>query len=274
MDNSTKNKIKAYSLVASALAVGAINADAQVTKVTHSSTLDLISNPMGQMDSLDINGDQIYDFKFVTAPWNKTTGYTLETGGSFYIQALHKAQVILSTVRAAYANAYAPDELVDFTVGTINPDGFGMILSAAPSAATSVLPNNAEGFVGVRLLNSDLSYTYGWISLTVNKNPGKSLTIGNYAYNTTKGESLYAGSTIAGIDNNTVDAVAAQIFVNDKKEVVLNLPSTSAEILNMQGDVLLSSQSAVIDANSLTTGIYFVRVHSNSGVTTQKVFIR
>jgi hypothetical protein len=268
MDNSTKNKIKAYSLVASALAVGAINADAQVTKVTHSSTLDLISNPMGQMDSLDINGDQIYDFKFVTAPWNKTTGYTLETGGSFYIQALHKAQVILSTVRAAYANAYTPNDLIDF------PDGFGMILSAAPSAATSVLPNNAEGFVGVRILNSDLSYTYGWISLTVNKNPGKSLTIGNYAYNTIKGESLYAGSTIAGIDNNTVDAVAAQIFVNDNKEVILNLPSTNAEILNMQGDVLLSSQSAVIDANSLTTGIYFVRVHSNSGVTTQKVFIR
>ena len=85
---------------------------------------------------------------------------------------------------------------------------------------------------------------------------------------------MYAGSTIAGIDNNTVDAVAAQIFVNDNKEVILNLPSTNAEILNMQGDVLLSSQSAVIDANSLTTGIYFVRVHSNSGVTTQKVFIR
>lgn len=279
MDNSTKNKIKAYSLVASAIAVGAIGADAQVTQVTHSSTLDIVANPLGQMDSIDVNGDQIYDFKFATIPWNpdKGVGFTAETGCSFYIQALHKAQVILSTVsnRTSYANAYAQDELIDFNVGTVNPDGMGMILSGNTlSSFATVLSNNAEGFAGIRILNSDLSYTYGWISLTVDKNPGKSITIGDYAFNATKGQSLYAGSTVTGIDDNTVDATPAQIFVNDNKEVILNLPSTNADLLNLQGDVLLSSQSSVIDANSLTTGIYFVRVNSNNGVTTQKVFIR
>jgi hypothetical protein len=284
MDTSTKNKLKAYSLAAGALAIGAHQADAQtVTTVSVNKTITTTSTLGSDSLIIDIDGNNVTDFKIVGSFAGNQFSYA-----SFYATTVQKG---VNFVNSKYVpasgdfNGNYPTPIDEATLidgnsatwdylalvmrGDKNPDpnngGFG-----------SMWPNKTDKYVGLRIVGAN-DVKYAWVRMNVNKSQG-SITIVDYAYVSNIG--LFAGTDVTGIDENDLKTNDAQIYVNDKKEIILNLPSAiaTADILNLQGEVLISQnlteQSSIIKVDNLISGVYVVKVNVNNGVITRKVFVR
>ena len=121
-----------------------------------------------------------------------------------------------------------------------------------------------DGYLKLRFLIGTETH-YGWARLDVANNAGYTgnWVIKDYAYNDVPNAPINAGQTTLGIEDSLLSAI--KIVSSYKNIKLYNLPDhTHYQVYSLTGQSVLrgniSGQSHTINANTISTGIYFIEL--------------
>lgn len=252
-------KIAKYSALSVAIA-GIAEANGQIAYT------DLIPDYDGfnTLYELDFDGDTVTDFfiftgSYGTSPVNAVAVDAVVASNSFlgsapgpyeYPFALDAGDPISSGQATWFEGAASG------VVGTMN------YVSCYNGIGSSNWCGVVDKYLGLRFKIGANTH-YGWARLDVDA-AGMNWTLKDYAYNTTPDEAINAGQTTLSIDdferNNT------RIVALNKSIGLYNLPQSSEyRIIDITGKSVLNgnleADSHVIEAKSLSSGVYIVELN-------------
>lgn len=128
-------------------------------------------------------------------------------------------------------------------------------------------------FVGVKFL-IDGNTHYGYIGINTT---GNSFTITSFGYEQTADAAVLAGGQVAGV-SNYLNSITTIKNINNTIIADFSNPFTGKiEVVNMNGQVVktieVSGNSAVLNMEEATTGIYQVVISGAEGIATKKILI-
>ncbi len=268
-----ENKLKAYSTLAlGVLGVGAVNAQV----VYHDVNPDRVftASTAGDTMSVDMNADGAIDFQF-----------QLRTYGTANIQANLNSldttnNLILGSIPVYSQMGYALALALNAPINSTNTNwhhGVGQMILASVYSGTNYgnCSGAADKYLGVRF-KAGVNTLYGWIRISNVTATGASVTLKDWAYNSTPGGAINAGEgTPAGINEPKLENVA--IFAANK-QVNINFHETltgNVRITNILGQEVanqkINSKNMIINLENQKAGIYIIDVQSNQGVISKKV---
>ncbi len=132
-----------------------------------------------------------------------------------------------------------------------------------------------DGYAGLKFA-SGTKTLYGWVRMDVSSD-GKTVTIKDFAYNAVDGGSINAGQMPTSVNelDNQIEVIGAvdQIIINNNSG-----SNGTVTVMNMSGQVVaneaVSGTKEVMDASTLSTGVYMVQVTVNDQTTTKKIYLR
>jgi hypothetical protein len=152
-------------------------------------------------------------------------------------------------------------------------------VSASPVAG--LWPNQTDKFVGVQfLINSN--YHYGWIKLSTDATTNQ-ITVKEYAYNTTSGQQILAGQTIA-TSINELEEKQFKMYPNPAKSYVqineygknlktIDLYDVTGKKIDVRSNPGLNN-SIKLDLMGVKKGLYLVKLTTNdSQILTQRLIV-
>lgn len=289
----TKNldsKLMRYTAAAGAVAgVTAANGQVSYTDIDP----DITINSNGQGVNLDIDNDATPDYVVAVFDTAGVTGtvsgiaYTFTYGGG--------------VLQPQNSNSWLGFNSSSDTVATVlnandNISSAGSVWSNAGSAylefqATYTFPAYAFGgtfgggawggvtdkYAGLKFSTGGSTY-YGWVRMDVSAD-GKSITIKDFAYETTPDAAILAGDMGAGVGVNELEGQIEVIGAVDQIIINNNTGSNgTVAVMNMNGQVVvneaISGSKEVIASDALATGIYVVQVTVNDQTIAKKVYLR
>lgn len=135
----------------------------------------------------------------------------------------------------------------------------------------------AEKYLGVRFDISGSTY-YGWVRVEMSSD-ATTMTLKDYAYESTSGSSINAGDMGGG--TSAIEELADQVSINNvynKLNVRLDgIDNANLTVLGLDGKQHINQtigSMAVVDMSTLTTGIYLVNVSTEEGTTTKKIYVK
>ena len=288
MDNKStlENKLKKYTALASGITVIAGAANAQVLHTDLNP--DVILTGQGAFYLMDLNADGTDDFTFVTAD----TTVTGTTSGLSYTLDVKAGVVYPGSGNSWMANSSDTTVANVPNGSSIGPSDFnglgtsgsylGMMLDISiPMISYSLTyPGGnflgSDGFVGLKFDISGSTH-YGWARVEMSST-GNTLTIKEYAYESTAGTGILAGANGVGI--NEVSSLIEIRNVNNEILILTTetLNNAEATITSISGKQIskqsINNQVEKINLNEVSSGIYFVNVRTDAGITTKKVYVR
>jgi len=154
---------------------------------------------MGGFDtnySLDLNNDATIDFNLAV-----TAGILLHCGlegsgcyGSAYVTPLSSCKVANS---GGYPRALQVSEIIDSSLSwSDSPDQILRHITSgfACSSGFGNWSNPDDRYLGLKIISGGYTY-YGWVRLSVSISCFASVTIKDYAFNSSPGSSIFAGET-------------------------------------------------------------------------------
>jgi len=157
-------------------------------------------------------------------------------------------------------------------------------------------PNSSDRYLGLRITSNGQSY-YGWVRLSVFVDISEtSLTIKDYAYESTPGKAIHAGDTKAPLANSSVsnaskkDAASLNVMivpnpVASSATISFSLDKTenaSIKIFDVNGRLVKSLADAEFivgthqlkwDATNIGSGIYVVKMRAGNYIETKKLVV-
>lgn len=134
-----------------------------------------------------------------------------------------------------------------------------------------------EKYLGVRFDISGSTY-YGWVRIEMSAD-ATTMTLKDYAYESTSGSSINAGDMGGG--TSAIEELADQVSINNvynKLNVKLDgIDNANLTVLGLDGKQHINQtigSMAVVDLSTLTTGIYLVNVSAEEGTTTKKIYVK
>lgn len=293
--NSTLEKnLKKYTALAGSMTavVGAVNAQVVYTDVNP----DLVLNSAGTtLGTVDFNNDGTVDIAFIAA----TTSWTQTVGG-------YNARIDWDGVQAGFGSsananngwmgsATSSGQAVAGLSSGVQIGSGGSFFQANgtvgaglyvsyPSSTSFNFPTTqgavsggSEAFIGVRFDISGATH-YGWIRVEMSAD-SKSMTIKDYAYESTADTPIMAGSQASMA---SVDELASQVTVrninnnlNIKLEGINNADLTVVGLDGKQYINQVVGSVDVVSLGDLSTGIYLVNISTEEGLTTtQKIYVK
>ena len=290
----TKNldsKLAKYAAAAGAVA-GVTGANAQIvyTDVNPDSTIT-----GNQQIVLDIDNDGTNDFTILT---QNITGST----GTFYgynaVKTFVGGQVLnfnssasaswMATSNNLPAMLNAGDTIMPTATWAAGKGRLQSYLAVSYPSSTSYNFNTNVGnwggamgqFAGLKFKSGANTY-YGWVRMDVDS-AGTTIVIKDYAYQSIADSSIIAGAhqpSGVGVQENLDGQI--NVYASLNKIIVENSTKKTngvIEIVNMAGElvetVFLNNNREVIDASSLSTGIYIVNAKFEGDVISNKVYIK
>ncbi|MCA6363389.1 MAG: T9SS type A sorting domain-containing protein [Bacteroidetes bacterium] len=282
MDKTLQKKLKAYSLTAGSL-TAAVAAQGQIIHTDPSPDIVIDS---AATYALDINNDNtaefsLYAFNYLDSA-NSLSGYALLDV---------EPPVVNAVLGNLFSNTYpfpsalnAGDSIrpgaTDWQDGSVN-NGYQYLAVVLPQPGPMYgnWPGISDKYIGVRFAAGSQTH-YGWARLSVSADGG-TITLKEYAYNTTAGQGIVAGQTTAvGVAEQPAGTPAVHVydrtlFVNLTPEMQLG---GTLQVFNTTGQVVytesINEASMRISLGDLASGVYLVQViQPNGEVVTRKIYI-
>jgi len=296
-----KSKLKHYSALAAS--VVALDASAQVVYTNISDTI-LVNN--GDYFDIDLNNDGIREGRIEFIDYSTTSSSSVFSIQAAEVDSLVNASINIissslgsttstsSTYVAAALNLNTPinnnlnnwSNAGSTTTSTSSSAFDGVLIGgkAIVNSSTSSysinigqFPGAGDKFLGVKF-TIGTSVHYGWLRLDMSIN-SDSITIKDFAYETTPNTPILAGSTISTVgiakqaEKTTFDFFAA----NGKIKINSELTSNSVlSIYDLSGKLfqseMIGNQNEVGIQGNLE-GIYIVEIRNSTGVTRKKLWL-
>ncbi len=137
------------------------------------------------------------------------------------------------------------------------------------------LGDGGDHYVGVSFVSSANTY-YGWIRVTAIPTNGLTVTIMDYAYESTADTDILAGSTGVTSIANDLNNFDAAVYSNDKdlniisdvNDVTVNVYTTSGQLVRAEK---VDKGHTVLNMSDLASGIYVVELNNNNNTITRRV---
>jgi Secretion system C-terminal sorting domain len=284
MKKSLQSRLKTYSSVAAGVLV-ASSAGAQIvyTDVNPDVTLNTFPNSY----NIDMDGNTITDFSLALY--------------STSISTFHKNQVFfnpaVSTNSFITSNSYVGVLNLNSAIGpTGSFENLGFHRNMASFYSFTGGGNtysytkgnwtgsNTDKYIGVKFDISGSAH-YGWIrldaSLAIPYNGAWSVTIKDFAYNSVAGASILAGD-MGGTTGITEEFQTVQAY-SFNKNININInksdyANAQINVYNNLGQIVhtqeATQQKEVVDMSSHAMGVYYVKVQSDKGMISRKVFLK
>ena len=273
---SLDSKLKLYSTLALGV-LGATTAKAQVVyhDVDPDVTLTGVSGTASR-DSLqmDINNDGTDDFQLQVRVYG-TTPTNIQANLNPYATGAEALASLVSYTSFGYA--------LDIPSGTAisassawNNNVQAILASLYGSTNYGSLGDGADHFVGIKFQDGSANVYYGWVRVGGIDVNGSTVTLKDWAYQSTAATSINAGEMPGSGISTNLDQVTSKIFAFNHK-IVANFsePVTGTiKVYNTLGELVLSSNveglRKEISAENLS-GIFMVQVESAGKTFTQKI---
>jgi hypothetical protein len=292
-------KLKQYSALATPMLATAALANAQV--VYHDINPDVILSAPGDSLLLDLNNDGMFDYTFRTVAytlfWNRACVGPANVSG-VYTTADQNAVIGYYNLGSggkpyAYASALSLGQLIDdnqpmfviqdllFTSSGNNKFYLPVMNSIFLTVQYGQWKDGAEHFAGLKFTpDSGATFYFGWARCIVTTD-AKTMTIKDYAYQSTAGTPIAAGEgTNIGIGtqgeedgvqifsfNNCLNLSIKATKVSDASIHLINV--LGQEILNQK----INSAQSTFSLNRLPTGTYIVQVRFEDKEVTKKIVV-
>ncbi len=276
-----ENKLKAYSAIAmGVLGVGSLNAQIVyhtlkpyrfLTVPTTASGLDSLS--------LDIDGNGVMDFEIQLRSYATAASYSswakinslgdtvinkvMQTLGPYTFQGYAIPLALNAPITPGDPNfqAHAQQAILASLYGTTN---YG------------TCDNGGDAIVGIRFA-SGTNTLYGWIRMSGVAATGQSVTLKDWAYQSTTNTAIIAGQIESYIKDLTPDNIKIAVY-NGQLYVNLNADIEGRIcVMNVMGLEVLSTQidnlHTVLDVTNLAKGPYIVSIKTKNNVYSRKVSI-
>jgi hypothetical protein len=286
------SKIKKYAALACGIA-GVTGASAQV--VYTDVNPDVVLTPGGTAQYiLDLNNDATAEMGFVMIEGMQSGSFT--TSGqtvNYTVDYVGGVAAFGSTAPATngWMGSSAPSALAagaaisgsnfngsQGSLGLVQDIGFAAPFSAYGYTTSSGNFLGTEAFVGVRFDISGATH-YGWARIEMAAD-GSSMTVKDYAYESTAGSAINAGDTgngTAGVNDISND-VSIRTIAGNLRIDLENVSNADIIVSNLSGQNVISdnmnSNVKVISMSDLSTGIYLVNVVTETGTTTKKIYVK
>lgn len=277
--STLNNKLKSYSAMAGTLVAAANTANAQIvyTDITPDTTV----NTGGAYD-LDLDNDGNVDFQF-----------QLQHGT--YMYGTFAIPYDLGMLAPEPGTGNAIDTLGGAVAHNLN-DPIGSSLLWVDDAAASyqilgaAIPllsyaygnflGQSDKYLGLRFKIAGNDH-YGWARLDMDAS-ATSFVIKDYAYDATAGNSIPAGATVTGINENSHALANAVSVYSADKTITVNMKNAAVAgtitVTNTLGQVVattsITNAVMTIPMTDANTGIYFVTINQDAAKTTSKVIIK
>ncbi len=220
---------------------------------------------------IDIDGDMTDDF-LIHGENVATTSFNFVEGGNVGSTNQVLEQQSLSVKVLSANDVIGSNSSLWFTLSSSNTT-MTSFNNGTPIAG--LWDNQTDKYLGVHFYIGATQH-YGWIRVSTGSQDN-TLTIKDFAYNTTAGDSILAGQTVItsvdGLEKNTIklypNPVTNQLFVE-------NVAVKNYTLFNIGGQLITSGQfnGNSIDLSSVDAGIYFVElVDENNNKTRSKIII-
>jgi hypothetical protein len=273
---SLDSKLKLYSTLALGV-LGATTAKAQVVyhDVNPDVTLTGVSGTASR-DSLqmDINADGTDDFQMQVRVYG-TTPTNTQANLNTYATGAETLASLVSYTSLGYALDVPSGTAINAS-SAWNGNVQAVLASLYGTTNYGTLGDAADHFLGIQFQDGSANVYYGWVRIGGVDANGTTVTIKDWAYQSTAATSINAGEMPgAGISTN-LDQVTSKIFAFNHK-IVANFsePVTGTiKVYNTLGELVLSSNveglRKEISAENLS-GIFMVQVESAGKTITQKI---
>ncbi|WP_430467444.1 T9SS type A sorting domain-containing protein [Winogradskyella ouciana] len=252
MKKITSKKLLKYSALSAAIA-GIADVNGQIV---YTDIADFTGG--GAVDyNLDLNNDSTIDFIVNASSYNSSIFAVFLNSSSLSTNSFLGSQPNYTYPFAMNAgDAISSGQTGWYNIGTLN------YVSCYNGTGSSNWCGVSDKFIGLRFDIGGNTH-YGWARLDVSAS-GDSFTVKDYAYNSTPGEAINAGQTTLSI--NEFENSNTRIVPINKSIGLYNLPaSTEYRIIDITGKSVLNgsleTDSYVIEANSLSNGVYIVELN-------------
>jgi hypothetical protein len=294
--NNFTQKVKAYTTLAAAVVAGSYTAKAGGVTYTDVDPDETIGT--GEQYSLDLNGDNVADFDIQLLSGTYTyQGFQVQYKLGAILAGSNK--INFSTVFTYGTSTQAPKaygpvvhpkgDTISANLDWKSGSSFALATKASlfgtPLVEFGEWAGESDKYAALQLVSGNNTY-YGWVRLDM-ASDYSSITIKDYAYNSTSGNKLASGETddLGGGGGSAVkEIVLKNVSVYGfQNKVNLNFlngssPQGSVTITNNLGQTIYSS--VINKAHSQITidepagNMYIVSVVTGEGVFTKKVFLR
>jgi hypothetical protein len=287
--STLESKLRNYSLLTGGLLAAAGSANAQV--IHHTLNPSVVLDTNNAFYKLDLNGDGTADFYFAEFQSKKY---------GFAGLGLSKNNSIVGSIRSlsTFKRGYPSVLSTGNKIGTSNQwfklselkemNGKYYYPELASSFGSTLVLHHGKWdggetgkFVGLKVTAAGKSY-YGWARITIPALSARSITIIDYAYESTPGASINAGDTsgVAGVQitelqNASVYASGKNVFVKYADAAISGM---NIEVRDIQGKEIFSTQtnneSYELNLNNEAAGTYIVTVRSGNAQEAKKIVIQ
>jgi hypothetical protein len=298
-DNSTLlKKLKQYSALAAPLMATAGLANAQVIYTDIDPDVTLLGSAQDQY-AIDLNNDGQTDFKFIAASGTASGGTTYKLAGVVmqpYTTGnlngfIGKVASLANSNFIGYPYALEFNDNIDgneqfFKIGDIANPNNGSFFIPAMFSVISGTPYGYWGgatdrYVGFQFSPDGAEIHYGWVRCDVAAD-GTSMTLKDYAYNSTPDEGMFAGQGsplgVAAVNNSDEFGVfgfegVANVTIKDGK-----YDNASITVINAMGQKVIEQKATDkvtrIDLNQFGKGLYVVSIQRGSEQFSKKISFR
>jgi hypothetical protein len=286
-----QDSLNSYSALAGVFLAGAGAANAQFLYVDLDPdvTVDMSNSPF----NLDMNGDQIDDFKFEvnTITGSSTMYYGLlnftysgvaagATGlngsvvGYFSTSQSMNAVSALSNGVGIEVQSFVPDGML---AGNVDVVFTGMYSGSYTNVGFGNFSDVTDGYMGVSFDVGGNTH-YGWIRLSIPMSSDV-ITIKDYAFNEMPGGAISAGQ-IVGLEEVSIENKVHFITTLDQTIVNITPDLIGAEltVTDISGKSVstekISDLNTTIGHSDLNAGIYIVSVNHMEESMSKKIYIR
>lgn len=283
-------KLAAYSAMAVAFIAAGSRAEASVV---YNDISDVTLQDGDAPYFMDLDGDGANDFLFFVH-YNLLSVTT--TGGSMYSIPNSYGKVFGWITTSVYAFGQSSNQVVGYqgafypygsalnngdNIGpsqSFNPYFEAWLASTFNGSIYGPFANQTDKYLGVKFIGGDGGLHYGWLRLDATVNP-VTLTIKDFAYETTPNTPTYAGSGVTGIPAIMENQVSAYsfgktIYVNTTN---LNAKHATVDVFNVSGQKvynnMLDQSGMQIALQNAASGMYTLRIEADGAVYNKELYI-
>lgn len=250
LSRASYNNMKKTQLLVLCFAVININLTmAQIITTTTNKSIPCCSNPPMTVfsDSVDINGDNVYELK-IQSMYGIDNLY-------YFAQGLNGAEISGSNLFGTTFSSYGYASMPQTPMG---------------SYWSGWLPNSGVRYVGIRKVNAPNDTTFGWVKVNfVGNQPGPNDTVKilEYAYNALPNSTLTAGQSLSSSISEQSHFDHIKVYPNISHENIFienkSVKCANYKIYSIIGQYMCeggieNNTVKTIELNKLTTGVYFI----------------
>lgn len=243
------------------LAFGSLNAAVIYNDFAPDYTMSL-----GGTLSFDLDGDNNDDITFTS------TG----TGGSNYVISASGSQLEFATQTGAgmaYTESLFVGKLIDANKNWTASN------ARIASGANKDIAGGSEFYIGIRVVNTNGGFFYGWLLMEVKSNYELHIKSAAFETNSPKIVAGNTGAALLSVEaNQLMESHIYPNVVQDQLTVESKTTIKEIKVLNMNGQLvknqMVEAEKTILEMTDLARGSYLVRLEDESGNVYQKRILK